>query len=117
MHADTAYSDVIAFLKDHGSVTSRPDMKPSISGSEMHDNSSDSMPDKKGVFLPKPEIPPSLPPLSEDDYDEVKFWRVQDWNKYVAKMSATDNKPPRLGFLTDEQGDVVSPERKKEFYD
>ena len=83
----------------------------------MHDESSDSMTEKRGVFLPKPEIPPPLPPLSEDDYDEVKFWRVEDWNKYVAKMSATANKPPRLGFLTDEQGDVISSERKKEFYD
>ncbi len=49
-------------------------MKPSISGSEMHDESSDSMTEKKGVFFPKPEIPPPLPPLSEDVYDEVKFW-------------------------------------------
>lgn len=103
---------MIAFLKEHGrptEITAPP--------SDTHTFSAlpPSLP--QGFLVPKPEIPPSPVALSEDDYDEARFWRLEDWNKFQAQEKEAGRRPARLEFLTDEQGEVVTQKRKKEFYE
>ena len=60
------------------------------------------------LLVPKPEIPPSPPALSKDDYDDVKFWFKADWIKFQLQEKEAGRTPARLRFLTDEQGKDIT---------
>ncbi|KJA17080.1 hypothetical protein HYPSUDRAFT_206534 [Hypholoma sublateritium FD-334 SS-4] len=102
--------EMITFLKEHSRTISPVETQPA----DTHVLSSTK---QSGFLVPKPDIPLSPPALSKDDYDNAKFWSLEDWNGFQVEEKRFGKEPPRLDFLTDEEGDVVSPARKKEFYE
>ena len=62
-------------------------------------------------------IPPPPSELDQEDYSEAKFWTQTDWQNYVSCETDRGNAPTKLGFLCDEEGNVVSKERIRKMTD
>ncbi len=108
-------SEMIAFLREHSRTVSPTGQTQPASST--HSSSVPQSTDQSDNTVPKPEIPPSLPALSKDDYEDVKFWRIGDWNQFQADGKKNGREVSRLGFLTDEDGDELSSSRRKEIYE
>ena len=61
------------------------------------------------------EVPDSLPPLDQEDYPYVHHWHEEDWVKHTERQRDCGQVPPRLGFLTDEDGSPILESRIKAF--
>lgn len=62
---------------------------------------------------PKPSSlapPPSPPECGKEDYEDVKFWTIGEWNEYKSRYPDCG----KLDFLTDDGGSKVSKDRLKE---
>jgi hypothetical protein len=60
-------------------------------------------------------IPNTPEPLDEDEYPDVPYWHDEDWVKHSERQKDCGEGAPRLGFLTDADGNVVSESRIKVF--
>jgi len=58
-------------------------------------------------------LPDPLQPLDQEDYPYVWYWNKEDWVKYTEWQHDREQVPPRLRFLTDEEGSPVSESRIK----
>jgi len=48
--------------------------------------------------------PPSPEPVEQDDYPNVRFWKLEEWSKYVERQKEMGQTYPSMGWLTDEDG-------------
>jgi hypothetical protein len=60
-------------------------------------------------------VPDPPQPLDQEDYPDVYYWHEEDWVKYTERQRDRGQLPPRLGFLTDEDGSPVPESRIKTF--
>jgi len=67
----------------------------------MHDGAPDQ---DKSESLDTPNPPEQL---DRKDYLYVRFWHDEDWVKYTERQRNRGQIPPRLGFLTDKEGNPV----------
>lgn len=77
-----------------------------------------SMPDTAASNQEKPDslVVPNQPrPLDEEDYPEVLYWCEESWVKHTEEERERGRNPPRLGFLTDDDGNPVTEARIKMF--
>ncbi|KAF8152477.1 hypothetical protein B0H34DRAFT_118514 [Crassisporium funariophilum] len=94
-------------------IASRPNpyqhgLGPSMTGStlvppSMHQGNGDA----DGI-LPA-TVPP--PPLTKADYMDVPFWERRKWTAHVKSESERSRNVPKLGFLTDAEGEPVAKDR------
>ena len=66
----------------------------------------------------KPEdlvVPNAPQPLDEENYPDMRYWHEEDWIKHTERQRDRGEVIPRLGFLTDEDGDLVTESRIKIF--
>jgi len=62
------------------------------------------------------DVTPDLPqPLEQKDYPHIHYWCEGDWIKYTNQEHELGQTPPRLGFLTDEDGSPVPESRIRAF--
>jgi len=59
--------------------------------------------------------PDLLQPLEQKDYPHIRYWHEGDWIKYTNQERELGQTPPRLGFLTDEDGSPVPESRIRAF--
>jgi hypothetical protein len=80
-----------------------------------------SMPDTGSHTAPGQEnsdsliVPDQPRPLDEEDYLDVLYWREDSWVKHTEEQRERGRVPPRLGFLTDDDGNPVTESRIKTF--
>lgn len=60
-------------------------------------------------------VPEAPEPLNEEDYPDVQFWHDENWIKYTERQKDLGELFPRLGFLTDRDGNLVTDSRIKAF--
>jgi hypothetical protein len=60
-------------------------------------------------------VPDQPQPLDEEDYPEVLYWQEELWAKHTEEQKERGQNPPRLGFLTDDDGNPV-PESRIKFF-
>ena len=73
----------------------------------------DTAPDQeKPDSLDVPDLPQ---PLDQKDYPAVRHWHEEDWNIYADRQRNLGSTPPRLAFLTDEDGIPVPESRIRTF--
>lgn len=60
-------------------------------------------------------IPDAPEPLDEEDYPDVQYWHEQNWIKHIERQKDRGGVIPRLGFLTDRDGNPVAESRIKTF--
>ena len=53
------------------------------------------------------DVPDSPQPLDQEDYPYVSHWCEEDWVQYTERQHDRGQVPPRLGFLTNEEGSPV----------
>jgi hypothetical protein len=58
---------------------------------------------------------PPTEPLCTDDFPDVSFWKFSDWTKHREEHENGGESVGKLDFLTDENGEVCTKERKKDF--
>jgi hypothetical protein len=66
----------------------------------------------------KPEalvVPNAPDPLDEEDYPSVQYWHDENWIKHTERQKDCGQPIPRLGFLTDRDGNLVAESRIKIF--
>lgn len=56
-------------------------------------------------------IPDAPALLMQDNYPDARFWTRAEWNKYAATKAERGSPVHKLGFVTDEEGRMVSEER------
>jgi hypothetical protein len=56
------------------------------------------------------QIPPSPPLVSRDEFPDAKFWKSDSWQEYFGRKTDV----PKLGFVTDEHGQFVGPNRLRD---
>ena len=70
-----------------------------------------SMPDTAASNQEKPDslvVPDQPRPLDEEDYPEVLYWCEESWVKHTEEERERGRNPPRLGFLTNDDGNPVT---------
>ena len=60
-------------------------------------------------------VPNQLWPLDKEDYPEVLYWCKESWVKHTEEERECGRNPPKLGFLTDDDGNPVIEARIKTF--
>ncbi|KAM6490805.1 hypothetical protein JOM56_013768 [Amanita muscaria] len=60
------------------------------------------------------KIPPAPPMYDKDNYPGVRFWSRESWREYANRQEERGTSVPKLDFLTDKDGAVVSSDRLKE---
>lgn len=60
-------------------------------------------------------IPKGPEPLDQDDYPCVLYWRESDWATHCERQKDLGRTMPKLGFLTDDEGNPVAESRMKKF--
>jgi hypothetical protein len=60
-------------------------------------------------------VPDQSRPLDEEDYPDVLYWHEESWVKHTKEQRERGRPPPRLGFLTDDDGNLVTESRIKMF--
>ena len=66
----------------------------------------------------KPEtlvVPGAPDPLDKEDYPDVQYWHDEDWIKHTERQKDRGEVVPRLGFLTDRDGNLVVESQIKVF--
>ncbi|KAH8994126.1 hypothetical protein EDB86DRAFT_2926956 [Lactarius hatsudake] len=53
--------------------------------------------------------------VEEDDYPDVPYWHESDWADYCERQKDRGNSVPKLGFLTNKDGDPIVESRVREF--
>ena len=61
------------------------------------------------------DLPDPPQPLDQEDYPYVQYWNEEDWVKYTEQQHDRGQVPPRLRFLTDEEGSPVLESQIKTF--
>jgi hypothetical protein len=61
------------------------------------------------------DVPDPPQALDQEDYQYVHYWHEEDWVKHTERQRDRGQVPPRLGFLTDEEGGPVLESRIKTF--
>ena len=77
-----------------------------------------SMPDTTAPGQEKSDslvVPDQPRPLDEEDYPDVLYWCEESWVKYIEEQRERGKSSPRLGFLTDNNGNPVTEARIKTF--
>jgi hypothetical protein len=60
-------------------------------------------------------VPEASEPLDEEDYPDVRYWHDENWIKYTERQKDLKELFPRIGFLTDRDGNLVTDSRIKAF--
>ncbi|KAI0281565.1 hypothetical protein BC826DRAFT_1111260 [Russula brevipes] len=60
-------------------------------------------------------VPDAPEPLGEEEYPDVPYWYDEDWIKHSERQKICGDVVPRLGFLTDSDGSLVTESRIKIF--
>ncbi|KAH8976806.1 hypothetical protein EDB86DRAFT_3110702, partial [Lactarius hatsudake] len=53
--------------------------------------------------------------VEEDDYPDIPYWHESDWADYCERQKDHGNSVPKLGFLTNKDGDPVVESCVREF--
>ena len=95
----TQLQDVINTLSSsrHPQILSKPDMAPNQENSD-------------GLV-----VPDSPPPLDQANYPDACHWHLEHWMKYSEQQLNLRQLPPRLAFLTDEDGNPATESWMKMF--
>ena len=60
-------------------------------------------------------IPNPPEPLDEEDYPDVQYWHNENWIKHIEQQKDHGESVPRLGFLTNRDGNLIAESRIKIF--
>src|SRR6267154_4821572 len=60
-------------------------------------------------------IPDAPKPLDEEDYPDVQYWHNRDWINHTKRRKDCGETVPRLGFVTERVGNLVSESLMKIF--
>jgi hypothetical protein len=74
-----------------------------------------SEPATRAIKLEALIVPDAPEALDEEDYLDVPYWRDSNWANHTERQKERGKPVSKLGFLTDEAGDLVSESRIKEF--
>jgi hypothetical protein len=65
---------------------------------------------------PEALVVPNAPePLDEENYPDVQYWHEENWIKHTERQKDRGQSVPKLGFLTDRDGNLVAESRIKVF--
>lgn len=109
------YAHIFIFFSYRNLVTQLQDVINKLASSQHLQMPPTSIPvttEGKPEGLVVPDAPESL---DEDDYPDVRYWRDENWIKYAERQKDRGEAVPRLAFLTDGDGNVVTESQIKVF--
>lgn len=109
------YTRIYLFFSFRNLVTQLQDVINKLTSSQNHQMSRMST---RAPSNGRPEVlvvPDAPEPLGEEEYPDVPYWYDEDWIKHSERQKICGDVVPRLGFLTDSDGSLVTESRIKIF--